>query len=118
MKGVLFPIHVLFVLFTPSAMSANHNEAFEESLWVKSLPSGHIYTRMEFELTDRVATHDPNHSRIFPRALLEILNAHDVYELHYSLTQGYWRLGSWGEMNTSTPTGAQISAWFAAENEE
>lgn len=96
---------------------SNPNEAFKESLWIRSLPSGHIYTHMEFLITDHVLSHNPDHSRLFPRALLEILNAHDVYELHYSLTQGYWRLDSWGESNTSAPTGAQISAWISSDDE-
>lgn len=99
-------------------LSRSQNERFKESLWVKSLPSGHIHTYMEFLLTDDAGTHNANHSSLFPRALLEILNAHDVYELQYSLTQGYWRLGSWGESGTSAPTGAQVSAWFGSEREE
>ncbi|CAL8074745.1 unnamed protein product [Orchesella dallaii] len=114
--GCLFVLQ-LFHACLLTVHARDSSEVFKESLWIRSLPSGHVYANMEFVLTDLISRHDPDHSRLFPRALLEILNAHNVHELHYTLTQGYWRLHSWGEVENSAPTGAQISAWFASLNE-
>jgi hypothetical protein len=91
------------------------DERYEESLWIRSLPSGHIHTRMEFLIRKDGGDDGGNfHTRLFPRALSEILEAHRVEELQFSLTQGHWRLESWGDPYpvSVAPTGAHVVAWF------
>lgn len=94
------------------------SEKFEESLKLKSLSNGLLFAHFEFTTTISSLS---NYTRLFPRTLAEILDTHNVYELHLSLTQGYWRIESWGELGvdlpvTSSPGGAFVSAWFTAED--
>ena len=96
---------------------ASFGDRFEEALWTKSLPSGHVHAHFEFLIRDVHST-NLNHTRLFPRAILEILVAHSVHELHFSLSQGYWRTETWGEPFIAAPTGAHVVAWFLSDNAE
>jgi len=90
-------------------------ERFEEIMRVKPLPSGHLYTYFEFVTTQPQLS---NFSSLFPRSLSEVLQAHSVHELHFTLTQGHWQTESWGQPLESAPGGAQVRAWFTAPNNE
>ena len=91
------------------------SDKYEEVLRIKSLPSGHLYAYFEFTIVEKELS---NFSRLFPRSLIEVLEAHSVRELHFSLTQGHWRTESWGQGMVAAPSGAQVRAWFTAPNNE
>lgn len=90
-------------------------DSYEENLKIKALPTGNIYTYFEFSISDFNLS---NHTRYFPRALSDILIYHSVQELHFSLTQGYWRTESWGDPILPAPGGAQVVAWFTSKDNE
>jgi len=96
------------------------DDHYHESLWVEGLPGDHVHSRMEFLIrTD--GRHENNyHTRLFPRALSEILEAHGVEELTFTLTQGHWQLDSWGDPYPVrvAPTGAHVSAWFRTKSSD
>ncbi|PIK54259.1 putative GPI transamidase component PIG-T-like [Apostichopus japonicus] len=52
------------------------------------------------------------HYDLFPKAVGQIIESHDVKELHLSLTQGLWRHDKWGYPVRSSPPGAELWAWF------
>jgi len=100
----------------PTATTTDYyQDNFEETLKVKSLPSGNIYTYFEFRINDVGLS---NHTRFFPRALSDILIHHSVQELHFSLTQGHWRTEFWGDPILPAPGGAQVIAWFTSDTNE
>lgn len=49
---------------------------------------------------------------LFPRALGEILNRHQVLELHISLTSGLWKYEQWGYPVVDASPGVELWAWF------
>lgn len=53
-----------------------------------------------------------NHTRLFPRALGELVQKHSVQELHVSLTGGLWRYEKWGYPVVDAAPGAEVWAWF------
>ena len=63
-------------------------------------------------ILDRFLFPDYSNFRTFPRPFWEIVQLHGVQELHFSLTQGYWKTKKWGFPPRSAPTGAEIYAWF------
>ncbi len=90
-------------------------EVFEESLRLKSLPSRHIYAFFQFRIREKELS---NFSRLFPRTLTEVLVAHSVHELHFTLTQGHWRTESWGQGLSPAPSGAHVRAWFTSPSNQ
>src|SRR5689334_22380158 len=94
---------VVFFLFL---VSVRCHEDYEESLWIRRLPSDHIHVRMEFVISRDHST-SVDHTAFFPRTLSEILTTHNVAELQLSLTQGHWRLETWGDPfpSQTAPTG-------------
>lgn len=53
-----------------------------------------------------------SHTRLFPRALSELIKRHNVQELHVSLTSGLWRYEQWGYPMIDAATGGEAWAWF------
>lgn len=53
-----------------------------------------------------------HNSRLFPRALGEILGRYDVDELHISLTGGLWRYETWGYPVVDAAPGVELLTWF------
>lgn len=56
-----------------------------------------------------------NHTRIFPRALGEIVKRYNIQELHVSLTGGLWRYENWGYPVVDAAPGAEVWAWFKSD---
>ncbi|XP_015516301.2 GPI transamidase component PIG-T [Neodiprion lecontei] len=90
------------------------DDAFNEELMLKPLPSGHVYAHFQFTTLWRtdIETETFQHSRLFPRGLGEIIGRHNVRELHVSLTEGLWRYEKWGYPLQDTGSGAEVYAWF------
>ncbi|XP_065581877.1 GPI transamidase component PIG-T-like [Artemia franciscana] len=91
---------------------ANCHETFSEELVIKPLESGHLMSHFRFVHTLLQEKDDYSNFRTFPRPFWEIVQLHGVQELHFSLTQGYWKTKKWGFPPRSAPTGAEIYAWF------
>ncbi|XP_015929814.2 GPI transamidase component PIG-T isoform X2 [Parasteatoda tepidariorum] len=103
-------LNLLKVFFCES-----QSETFNEKLFVKPLPSGHVYTQFQFVVQKDLISDDENafrHFRLFPRSLGEIIHEYDVQELHFSLTQGLWRYEKWGYPLRDAPPGAELWALF------
>lgn len=59
-----------------------------------------------------------DHCHLFPRPMGEIIQRHNVQELHLSLTKGIWRYNAWGYPVKSAPPGAEVWAWFKPNTTE
>ncbi|XP_002736149.2 GPI-anchor transamidase component PIGT-like [Saccoglossus kowalevskii] len=104
---------ICLVLMAPEGLS--NPDKFDEELFIRPLPSGHVYSHFQFTTTWDVDVHDPStfaHYNFFPKSLGQIINKYSVQELHLSLTQGYWRHEKWGYPVSSAPPGAQLWVWF------
>ncbi|XP_070575719.1 GPI transamidase component PIG-T-like [Ptychodera flava] len=103
----------LFLSLTDQAHASQDN--FAEELFIKPLPSGHIYSHFQFTTTWNVDIQDQSafsHYNLFPKSLGQIISKYSVRELHLSLTQGYWRPEKWGYPIVSAPPGAELWVWF------
>lgn len=58
------------------------------------------------------------HTHLFPRAISEIIDRHNVRELQLSLTTGLWRYESWGYPVLDAAPGAEVWAWFNSNTED
>ncbi|KAL2711512.1 GPI transamidase component PIG-T [Vespula squamosa] len=91
-----------------------HVDSFDEELFLKPLPSSHVYAYFQFT-TIWKSLNTPqsfHHSHLFPRGLGEIIGRHKVDELHITLTQGLWNYQQWGYPFYDAGSGAEIYAWF------
>lgn len=59
-----------------------------------------------------------HHTHLFPRAIGEILNRHNIQELHISLTNGLWRYEKWGYPVNDAAPGAELWAWFKPDTQD
>ncbi|KAF4516877.1 hypothetical protein B566_EDAN011221, partial [Ephemera danica] len=89
-------------------------DQFEEELYLKPLPSGHVYANFQFTTIWNASfvAKSFQHCHLFPRALGEILGHYNVQELHLSLTEGLWRHEKFGYPVFDAPPGAELWAWF------
>ena len=58
---------------------------------------------------------------MFPKSLGEILEVHEVSELHLTLTQSAWRHREWaslGGAGADAPPGAELWVWFAPRSQD
>lgn len=90
------------------------NDIFHEELYMKPLPSGHVYSYFQFttiwNTSFEINTFD--HCHLFPRSLGEIVGRYNVQELHISLTGGLWKHEFWGYPIIDAPPGAESWVWF------
>ncbi|CAD6230492.1 GSCOCG00006784001-RA-CDS [Cotesia congregata] len=105
----------VYLLKNTSAFSNNYyNDSFDEELFIKPLPSGHVYAYFQFTTLWHIPK-DPDylhHSHLFPRGLAVLIARHNVDELHISLTSGLWKYQKWGYPVYDAGSGAEIWAWF------
>lgn len=136
MKYVLCIVISLYLL---QSSRAYYNDSFDEELFIKPLPSGHVYGYFQFttlwhipkdpDLREFIILINPlaffltlnnslyliiavHHSHLFPRGLAVLIARHDVDELHISLTAGLWNYQKWGYPVNDAGPGAEIWAWF------
>ncbi|KAK6174398.1 hypothetical protein SNE40_017684 [Patella caerulea] len=112
---------ILSVLFIYTSTTLNLNiyaevvDDFKEELFIKPLPSGHVYFHFQFTTTWEADFENPKsfeHYRLFPKSLGHVLTTYKVQELHLSQTQGLWRHDKWGYPVSSAPPGAELWVWF------
>ncbi|VEN49651.1 unnamed protein product [Callosobruchus maculatus] len=110
---VPLPVHVL-LLFCLVPVRTYKKEEFSEELLIKPLYSEQLYAHFQFTTkwhTD-ITKDSFRHTRLFPRALGEIIKEHNLVELHISLTSGLWRYEQWGYPIYDAAPGAEVWAWF------
>lgn len=104
---------LLIIIFTNSVTS-NYDDSFNEELFIKPLPSGHVSAHFQFTTIWNIPkeTKYLEHSHLFPRGLAVIIDRHNIDELHISLTEGLWRYKTWGYPVVDAGPGTEIYAWF------
>lgn len=103
---------LVFVLYVCEC--SGYGDKFHEELLLKPLQGEQLYAYFQFTTVwDTEPTADAFHnSRLFPRALGEILGRYDVDELHISLTGGLWRYEAWGYPVIDAGPGVELLTWF------
>ncbi|KAL7744873.1 hypothetical protein ACLKA6_007156 [Drosophila palustris] len=93
------------------------DEQFHEELVVRPLAGDHVNTYFQFTTRWHYGSRkNLYHTQLTPRVIAEILQTYDVKELHISLTQGLWRYETWGYPIVEATGGAELWAWFSAQN--
>lgn len=111
---------LLFCVFSfLKLVSPLEKDYFTEELLIKPLFSEQLYAHFHFSTSWDI---DPNtekyhHSHLFPRAVGEIVERHNIQELHISLTGGLWRYETWGYPVVDAAPGAEVWAWFKPNTE-
>nr|SVE92314.1 EOG090X043F [Megafenestra aurita] len=92
-------------------------ETFSEELFIKPLPTGHLYSHFQFTTKWDVNPREKElrHYNLFPRPIGEIIQQHSLRELHLSLTQSLWRTQKWGYPVRYAGPGAEVFATFYPE---
>ncbi|KAJ8920991.1 hypothetical protein NQ315_015787 [Exocentrus adspersus] len=105
---------IFYLLILTIKLARTTSETFTEELLIKPLYSEQLYAHFQFTTKWDVdpSTENFNHTRIFPRALGELLKRYNIQELHVSLTGGLWRYENWGYPVTDAAPGAEVWAWF------
>lgn len=93
------------------------DDEFTEELFIKPLPTGHVYSYFQFTTTWDVTNTNRFHYNLFPKSLGEILFKHKVRELHLTLSQGLWRYPSWGYPFNDAAPGMELWVWFEESTE-
>lgn len=119
------------------------NEIFEESLHIKPLVDGKVYTHFKFKtllenavprLPSSLSLRDERrcfslfcnqlhsltvkaqHHVVFPLTFGQILRQYAVTELHLSLNAGKWNYDTWGYPNdSSVGSGAELWVWMGED---
>ncbi|XP_060518647.1 GPI transamidase component PIG-T [Cylas formicarius] len=113
-------LHLCLFLVILKLLGATSLETFTEELLIKPLYSEQLYVHFQFVTKWDINSETENylHSRLFPRALGEIINRHNIEELHVSLTGGLWRYETWGYPVVDAAPGAEVWAWFKSDTED
>lgn len=105
---------IVSALFETISSVCTNDDSFDEELFLKPLPSGHVYAYFQFTTIWKTKNIPDtfHHSHLFPRGLGEIIGRHKIDELHITLTQGLWNYKKWGYPFYDAGPGAEIYAWF------
>ncbi len=85
-------------------------EELRENLLLRSLADGKLLAHARFAI-DGVAV-DGEHFALAPKSLGQLLAAHDIAELRFSLGAGRWYVEHWGLSPFAAPEGMLVSARF------
>ena len=89
------------------------NDSFYESLQLEQVNNDQLYAFFNFTTTWKYSSEFlPQHYRLFPRAIGQLIVKYNIAELHFTMTQGLWRYEQWGYPYAPSPTGAQLWVWF------
>nr|ATU82891.1 secreted Gpi16-like protein [Pristhesancus plagipennis] len=109
----------LLILLLVSCLSISRTsgikDEYHEELFMKPL-GGYVYSYFQFttlwDIPFLSVNNSFDHCHLFPRTLGELIQRHNVQELHISLTKGLWRYEDWGYPIQTAPPGAELWAWF------
>lgn len=106
---------VLSVIFLLTVLQAGcvPRDVYHEELFIKPL-DGYVYSYFQFSTVweTPLKEYTFDHCHLFPRPMGEIIQRHNVQELHISLTKGLWRYDAWGYPVKAAPPGAELWTWF------
>ncbi|KAF8318956.1 Gpi16 subunit, GPI transamidase component [Clavulina sp. PMI_390] len=118
-----FAAVILLAGLTP-VISTSH-EDYNESLRVKPLPNGKQLISFDFKIrtamwgTSSIPMEETQHYRLFPLPLAQLLQQHDISELHLTLNAGKWNQAQWGHQDVaSTAGGAELWAWISMSDSD
>ncbi|XP_003741259.1 GPI transamidase component PIG-T [Galendromus occidentalis] len=103
---------LLVVLLCGISRRSSADETFIEELFVKPLPSGHLYSFFSFTTTLNNPAENMRFYRLLPSTIGDLLQINSVDEFHLSLTQGKWSHEQYGYPIKDRPAGAVLWAWF------
>ncbi|KAJ2964457.1 hypothetical protein NQZ79_g692 [Umbelopsis isabellina] len=126
-----FIVLCTYILTTESKLSGRQ-DSFEEELLISPLDDGKLLTHFQFttlvELDSTVEKQGKrktqlvtvlvpiSHYGLFPKSIGQVINHHNVQELHLTFTQGRWQYEEWGyPVAQSAGTGVELWAWMKAD---
>ncbi|XP_055333755.1 GPI transamidase component PIG-T-like [Paramacrobiotus metropolitanus] len=109
--GAFAVLPALLLLAAVETLSSQNSDRFSEELFVSPLSTGHVYLHFKFSISTPLRSKYV-HMDYFPKSVIDIVQAHNVRELHVRLTQGAFRHEKWGYPILSAPSGAEVWAWF------
>ena len=130
--GTYAAVLVLTVCVAGGTRAAVPREDFAEAVTLRRLAGPPAFTGEETALAnfsfaislDNVTRAGAQHTGIFPAALVQLLQANDVEDLHLSMTSGFWDDTLWGAahappgvvLRAMVPTGSRERAWTGLSN--
>ncbi|KAM3578826.1 Subunit of the glycosylphosphatidylinositol transamidase complex-like protein [Umbelopsis sp. WA50703] len=100
-----------FILTTESKLSGRQ-DSFEEELLISPLDDGKLLAHFQF--TTLVELDSAVEKKGKP--IGQVINHHDVQELHLTFTQGRWQYEEWGyPVSQSAGTGVELWAWMKGD---
>lgn len=89
------------------------SEGFRERLVLRPLPDGTLVAHFRFVSSlARGNEHQLHHHKLFPKAILQIVESFRVQEMELSFTQGRWKHKQWGAYEGVKPSGVELRAEF------
>jgi len=103
----IFTICLFFVVFVDGS------DVFYETFRFEQVNNDQVYGFFNFTTTwNYDLKFEPQHYRLFPRSIGQLILKYNIAELHFTMTQGLWRYEHWGYPYAPAPTGAQLWVWF------
>ena len=111
---------LFFIFLTKKVFCGNKADNFIEELFIKTLPTGQLYSHFQFTTiwNTTFASENSKHYRLFPRPLGEVIEKFNVKELHLSLSQNRWQHELWGYPVSDASVGAELLVWFSSNVED
>ena len=108
----------VFIFCLSLIVTVNTNDFFYESFKLEQVNNDQVYGFFNFTTTWKYdLKFEPQHYRLFPRSIGQLISKYNIAELHFTMTQGLWRYEHWGYPYAPSPTGAQLWVWFHKDTE-
>ena len=106
------------IIFLFALVQANEDTFFEE-LRINQVNNEQLYSFFNFTTTwNYKSSFAPQYYHLFPRSIGQLIMKYNIAEFHFTMSQGFWRHEHWGFPFVSSPTGAQLWAWFHKNTED
>jgi phosphatidylinositol glycan class T len=87
-------------------------EGFRERLVLRPLPDGTLLAHFRFVSSLARRSEHQHHHKLFPKAIVQIVESFRVQEMELSFTQGRWKHKQWGAYEGVKPSGVELRAEF------
>lgn len=104
------------IVFYLTVLSTIHADQYEENLLIRPQQDGTVAAHFQFKTlwsSHHLHSHWKSHYDLFSLAIGSMLNEHEIHELHFSLSNGYWRHKRWGMPPRSAMSGAELWLWLS-----
>ena len=103
----------LFLLAFCFVVLVEGNDNFYEHLKLEQVNRDQVYGFFNFTTTWNYENQFiPQHYRLFPRSIGQLISKYNIAEFHFLMTQGLWRYKQWGFPYAPSSTGAELWVWF------